>query len=963
MRASLLDNPFAVLKVAASATNEDIVDAHDDLGGERDVDEARLAEARQALLSPRTRLTAELAFLMDTSEAEADRLLGQLAPRAARDGLIAATERLSPLSRTNLLVALIETFGLTDDLLVKLVSAQAEIAVGDVVAALRRVRTKAGVVMPNEESVAQALDGLFEQQARAALQTASDPAGLAATVTAVTVAICATNNADRFERLDAVQQSYWRIVSRETAVLRSDLDAIGKRLLDGGGDGDLDAYIAALRRWDVFGQPLQVLERARGREDREAQAVQASVRGLCLDLANEKKRSEAALRITKAAREVFAELDRTAATLAEDVDVLTENAAVEASRPLETILDRLRRSPDAFVREIEAGRTGAGTEWAALFGTLSDTLSKTKWQDAPWILLRSFGIDLFNTSRAEGAALTFVAAVLERARQASASLDIVKRLEADIADLDSILAQKRLGQAVEAKRWHEALTHAKGLATSARTLDERQQAASLIASIRRAQNRQTWTYVKWGSFAVVGLVLIVNAVNENGGRSSSQYGAPTTQNLPHPVSRPSFPPPQPSTLVPAPPTRTPTLPADPAAEAKPARLTPGSFEQPRFSIGNIRYCLFENERLERLRARGSSTDDVLVDRFNEAVADWNAHCSRYRYLPSEMDAVRTEVQARADELLRQALARAEQWGRTWRAAAPSRPAPAPSFPPPSVPPPLPQASTTSAASSLPIDLLNQDLARRVQVRLADLGYFKGPASGTWGPASRAAMRAFNLAHFLGDTDMATSAVMGVLFGASPVRAGSPTDRLPSGYAEARYPPPQGAMLNPLNGTDAVEVHRMLRDLGFYQGRNETLWSGASRVALRDFKTRNGLPTDDTWNVATEAALKAQVNDPWRASEREFQARIVGHWTTDVRSCSRREPGLPLPITISSDRAAVAGQGCEFIEKSGAGNEWMVRAVCRVDGGSWNTNIRLSRSGDSLTWTSERGTTIYRRCDT
>jgi hypothetical protein len=276
---------------------------------------------------------------------------------------------------------------------------------------------------------------------------------------------------------------------------------------------------------------------------------------------------------------------------------------------------------------------------------------------------------------------------------------------------------------------------------------------------------------------------------------------------------------------------------------------------------------------------------------------------------------------------------------------------------------MPQTSTPSASSSPPIDLLDLDVARRVQVRLAELGYLKGPANGTWGSASRAAMRAFNLANRMGDTDVVTSAGMGALFAPSPIRASSPADRLPPGFVETRYPPPPGATFNPLNGSEAVEVHRMLRDLGFYKGRNDTLWSGASRVALRDFKARNGLPTNDAWDFETEAALKAQANDPRQASERDFQTRIAGRWSADIRSCARQQPGLPLPVVISSDRASVAGQGCEFTEKSGAGDQWTVRAICRVDGSSWSANIRLSRSGDNLTWASERGTTVYRRCET
>jgi hypothetical protein len=41
--------------------------------------------------------------------------------------------------------------------------------------------------------------------------------------------------------------------------------------------------------------------------------------------------------------------------------------------------------------------------------------------------------------------------------------------------------------------------------------------------------------------------------------------------------------------------------------------------------------------------------------------------------------------------------------------------------------------------------------------------------------------------------------------------------------------------------------------------------------------------------------------------------------------------------------------------------WRLRARCDDKTERWNANVRFTLSGNKLTWSSERGTTIYVRC--
>lgn len=81
---------------------------------------------------------------------------------------------------------------------------------------------------------------------------------------------------------------------------------------------------------------------------------------------------------------------------------------------------------------------------------------------------------------------------------------------------------------------------------------------------------------------------------------------------------------------------------------------------------------------------------------------------------------------------------------------------------------------------------------------------------------------------------------------------------------AIYTGPNGARLNPLNSSDAVRIHTLLRKLGLYKGHNDALWSGASRTALRQFKQRAGLPADEGWDLlpmGQQFTLKAAIGRP------------------------------------------------------------------------------------------------------
>jgi hypothetical protein len=329
-----------------------------------------------------------------------------------------------------------------------------------------------------------------------------------------------------------------------------------------------------------------------------------------------------------------------------------------------------------------------------------------------------------------------------------------------------------------------------------------------------------------------------------------------------------------------------------------------------------------------------------------------------------LTAVEFKLASRDQILHSQAVVRLQRWRTADQGATPRMPSgatfgtkspTATILKPEAAPVPLPIVPVA-------IDLLSIDDATRVQRRLSELGYLKDAANGTWGPASRAAMRVFKVANGLGDDDRVDAASAGTLLSQSAKIAPEGLVSIRQSTEMALYAGPKGARLNPINPVDASTINAKLRELGFYKGRNDAVWSGASRLALKEFKKVAGIAGDDGWDPLTESALLSDTTPTPAPANLDiaFEASVGGVWAASASHCPPSRGTSP-PIVISRERATAGEQACQFLEKRGGGQQWDVRALCRSNGASWTANIRLVRDGATLGWSSERGSIVYHRC--
>jgi peptidoglycan hydrolase-like protein with peptidoglycan-binding domain len=311
------------------------------------------------------------------------------------------------------------------------------------------------------------------------------------------------------------------------------------------------------------------------------------------------------------------------------------------------------------------------------------------------------------------------------------------------------------------------------------------------------------------------------------------------------------------------------FPGTPARQTSAAADAPASEERPAAGIGlelsraNIRYCTFQQTRLEAL---GPVTEGADLVVFNALVEDWNARCTRYRYRPADKEAVDSEAVGRRALLEVEGRAFMNGWRRKLVQAAVD-PSAVPAIGREAVER-LPLLITSGRAATDESDrdtglslrapslaLLRADVAMRVQQRLNNLGYTISPVDGTWGTMSRNALRRFKQANGLLGNDAFDAETVTRLFSTSAVTAAASGQR-DDGEAtiETAYPPPPAAGMNPLNRADGQRIQQRLTELGYYTGRGDGAWGVASHSALRSFKVANGLPNDDEWNAMAEAVL-------------------------------------------------------------------------------------------------------------
>ena len=153
------------------------------------------------------------------------------------------------------------------------------------------------------------------------------------------------------------------------------------------------------------------------------------------------------------------------------------------------------------------------------------------------------------------------------------------------------------------------------------------------------------------------------------------------------------------------------------------------------SMEEVRYCIFQGRRLSELRNQmtGLGGND-LVDRYNDLVTDFNGRCRSFRYEKGVLETVQREEVEKEAQLKTDASAILAAW----------RPA--------GVRPQPVKATEPQVTEESLIDLAATWGAARVQMRLMDIGFYRGTIDGVWGAQSKKALKSFKQNNGLGLDD-------------------------------------------------------------------------------------------------------------------------------------------------------------------------------------------------------------------
>lgn len=646
----LTDNPFAILGVSPRSRRSEINDAHQDalLDAETAEDERKLDMARQALFTPRDRISAELSYLLGMRPSDARAVLNfQSSAEFER-----AADNADGIARTNLLAEatrLATTAAEARQIVDLLLAAHSDIDESDLHRTIEEERSVSGFGAVSLSDIASGLAATTERHAATAMEAFGRFEGTAAEVLRIVEVRCAAATLRQDRLAIALLAQYERSVSpkleSETSTISSLLDEYVEDL---SGRGAYPEIERRLIDWDKIAQPLQRADEHLGADEVHSQRLYKIVRGAVLTLANEHERPSDALRLSELAQKLFAELPSAAAQLANDVQALV---SLEQDHRVASVLMPLAAAVDAA--EANLSKTSATIARSGftvtspdpvgairrLYGEIVDNQRDQNILAGAVRIVRSLSIALHNEQEdCEGATviLDYLFLVVEKLPD-----ELSAALRRDRNTLERTSASILLAQALKAGKWPDAKRHCAILVES----DDPEERARFMQVHRQIEEKissaRTSSFVTWG---IIGIIAVVTIYSNSGSKADS-----AAEEAAYASSENAF--------------------ADEAAEAADQQSSyssgatatsddgmetpPAPASTSSLSISELRYCLKQTERLEAARTAVNSYPQQT--RFNSEVSDYNSRCGRFNYDQRDKAVVDGEIALESDRLRQEGI--------------------------------------------------------------------------------------------------------------------------------------------------------------------------------------------------------------------------------------------------------------------------------------------------------------------
>lgn len=442
----LSSNPFFILRLSCSAGRREIVAATEELSFMFDPDVC--STAQNNLINLRKRLTAEFGWFPEIDNNAILKIL-----KKVENGELLSTDSLTQLSKLN---ATLYNFSVSKESdpfeigysILDIDEQYSALNTDEIIATINKNRQIAKVATVQEKDIAEEINKKrdYIRQTITERLSAIDQDSYVELVTMLAEKCIADEDYEDGVVLgDVVDQYEVRMQSqleKSTYEIESHIDRIQQLADDEAISENIASLIRCVQKWDKLAQPLQLKSQASGMPHEISEHLGQQLRDLALYLHNEKDKTEEALTLVNAMKDVFAELFGLADLFNSDSEVLKE--MLQGEKEVKALLAEL----DAVQKQGELLKTFVTTTSVDSFvdsvrkldAKLKiinlDADTRTKIRETLCYMARSVAIDLHNTYQKTSEALTIEKAL---ASEFADMPSLALKLSQDVAALNQQL--------------------------------------------------------------------------------------------------------------------------------------------------------------------------------------------------------------------------------------------------------------------------------------------------------------------------------------------------------------------------------------------------------------------------------------------------------------------------------------------------------------------------------------------
>ena len=652
----LKKNPFFILDVSLRDSQEVIAEAFDEKLADGEHDEGTLFQAQRTLMASKPRLEAELSWFPDITPKKAKELAKHLEldySKTAKKYFYKTLGELNGLSKANLAANICMDEQGDVECLKAIVSAQSEISIQSIQSEINATRKVSGFPDVNEDLISDQLEKLNKIWAEAAVKqifTAEHSGNYMVEL----LNVFSQNENEASKRfLDILMERY---ESSIVPTLRDHEDTINE-IISGiknnnakDANDDVDRLIRELELWDEYAQPSQLVHCEKGLDEPRSKKIYENIRDFSLWLANEANEHQLSLKISKAAKDIFAELPFVINRIEQDIsaleDLIADAEMEDIVAPLFDLVLQILTNDKDFAkslrkREFSEGAGGlAGEVYSAFLLVRKDT-DNTNHAALPWEMLRKVAIHLNNESENPEAAMK----ILKKLQSIDPPEGISDQIDEDIHTMEENILGRDLRIALETKNKARIKALLKELIEHGRNEEEKKEWKILLHQVENQKRQLPWGLIIWGIiiFGAIGLDECSGPSGKKSSTSSSYRSSSST-------------------------------PANPI-ETKPQYNKSGAL-----SINELRWCMYQSKRMDFIQNQFPTSEydynavalhnarlitQEVSDQYDALINDYNSRCYNASYYENSERIVNRELNN--NSTMQQIKLSAKNTMRSWNA--------------------------------------------------------------------------------------------------------------------------------------------------------------------------------------------------------------------------------------------------------------------------------------------------------